>query len=91
VNAVFSGNQIADTIQNGIQRHSPTVPFIATSGNPGHRATFEGDGNPNETGVPAAPGSLYLRVDQEPATMYLKATGTDTVGWIEIATTGSPR
>jgi hypothetical protein len=70
--AVLSGNRIADTIQDGIQRHGPTVPFIVTAGNPGHRATFEGDGDPNDVGVPAAPGSLYLRVDAAPATLYLK-------------------
>jgi len=84
--AVVSENRIAEAVEVKIQRHGPTVPFLAISGNPGARAVFEGDGNPNGTGVVAPPGSLFLRVDEETsAALYIKASGTGGTGWVEMA------
>jgi hypothetical protein len=85
--AVISDNRIADAVQVKIQRHGPTVPFLAISGNPAGRAVLEGDGNPNEIPVVAPPGSLFLQVDATPARLFLKASGTDGTGWVEMATT----
>src|SRR6266568_3588278 len=84
--AVISDNRISDAVQVKIQRHGPTVPFLAISGNPAGRAVLEGDGNPNEIPVIAPPGSLFLQVDATPARLYLKASGTGGTGWVEMAT-----
>ena len=84
--AVVSDNRISDAVQVKIQRHGPTVPFLAISGNPAGRAVLEGDGNPNEIPVIAPPGSLFLQVDTTPARLYLKASGTGGTGWVEMAT-----
>jgi len=84
--AYVTGNRIADAVDVKIERHTPTVPFFATSGNPGGRSTFEGDGSPNEIGVMAPPGSIFLQIDNEAgAALYLKASGHDGSGWIEMA------
>jgi hypothetical protein len=84
--AVVSGNRIADAVGEKIQRDGLTVPFLAVSGNPGGPVILEGDGNPNQIGVPAPPGSLFLQVDdQTSAALYLKASGTGGTGWIEMA------
>jgi len=83
---IVSGNRVADAIPVKIQRHTPTVPFLAVSGNPTGRATLEGDGNPNEIGVVAPPGSLFLQVaETSAAALYLKVTGTGATGWVEMA------
>jgi hypothetical protein len=88
--ATVSGNRIADVVDVKIQRHSPTVPFLAISGNPTGPATLEGDGNPNEVGVEALPGSLFLQVDEtSAAALYLKALGTGGTGWVEMAQTST--
>ena len=84
--ALVSDNRISDAVQVKIQRHGPTVPFLAISGNPAGRAVLEGDGNPNEIPVIAPPGSLFLQIDATPARLYLKASGTGGTGWIEMAT-----
>lgn len=82
--ALVAGNRIGATVATKIGRHGPTVPYIVVAGNPGHRAIFEGDGDPE--GRVAAPfGSLFLRVDAEPSTLYLKALGTGTTGWAPMA------
>jgi hypothetical protein len=83
--ALVTGNRIADDVNYKIQRDGRTVPFLAVSGNPGAAAIFEGDGTP-EGIVAAAPGSIFLRVDNPAAaTAYLKA-GTGLTGWFQLAT-----
>jgi hypothetical protein len=69
-----------------IQRHGPTVPFVAIAGNPGDRAVFEGDGNPNQVAVVAPPGSLFLQIDDgTSAAVFLKASGSGGTGWVAMA------
>jgi hypothetical protein len=64
--ALVTGNRISNNFQLKIDRHRPTVPFVAVSGNPGSRAVFEGDGSPE--GIVAAPfGSLFMRIDEATA------------------------
>jgi hypothetical protein len=87
--AVVSGNLIADGVGVKIQRHGPTVPFVAISGNPGDRAIFEGDGNPNQIDVVAPPGSLFLQIDDGiSAALFLKASGSGGTGWVAMAQAG---
>jgi hypothetical protein len=84
--ALISGNRIADAVATKVQRDVGTVPFVVVSGDAGDRAIFQGDGNPEEIGVAAPPGSLFLRVDEAPsAALYLKASGTGSSGWVEMA------
>ncbi len=84
--ALVTGNRITDDVEFKIERHGPTVPFLAVSGNPDTAAMFEGDGTPEGT-VPGAPGSIFLRVDNAAgATAYLKTTGTGVTGWVQLAT-----
>jgi Right handed beta helix region len=40
VHALVTGNRISNNFQLKIDRHRPTVPFVAVSGNPGSRAVF---------------------------------------------------
>jgi hypothetical protein len=83
---LVTGNRIADDVKFKIERDRTTVPFLAVSGNPGAAAVFEGDGTP-EGMVPGAPGSLFLSVDNPAgAIAYLKTSGTDTTGWVQLAT-----
>jgi hypothetical protein len=86
VHAVVAGNRISDNFQLKIDRHAPTVPFVAVSGNPGARAVYEGDGSPE--GLVAAPfGSLFMRIDLASDTaLYLKRSGDAETGWVAIAT-----
>jgi len=81
--AVVSDNRISGAVQVKIQRHGPTVPFLAISGNPAGRAVLEGDGNPNEIPVIAPPAVFSFRSTRQPARLYLKASGTGGTGWVE--------
>jgi hypothetical protein len=84
--ALVADNQISDAVDIKIERDGTTVPFLVTSGNPGGRAHFEGDGEPNDVGVVAQPGSTFLRCDEQgPSALYLKAIGSGGTGWVELA------
>ena len=82
--ALISGNRIVDDVKLKIERDGLTVPFFAISGNLGAVTVFEGDGTP-EGVVPGPPGSLFLRVS-DPAAAFIKTSGTESTGWIQLAT-----
>jgi hypothetical protein len=82
---LVTANRIADSIDISIDRDGQTVPFLVIGGNTGSAIMCEGDGNPNGV-VTAAPGSLFAQVDtQSPAALFLKTSGDDDSGWVEMA------
>jgi hypothetical protein len=82
--ALVTGNRIAASIATKIERDAQTVPHLAIGGNAGHRASFEGDIDP-EGRVPAPFGSVFVRVDT--STIYLKMTAAGSAGWEQILPT----
>ena len=76
--ALVAGNRIGTHIGTAVLR-SKGVPYIVTSGNPTGAAFFEGEGPPDS--IPGPAGSLFLRVDTDPAELHLKVNDTT---WIPL-------
>jgi hypothetical protein len=76
--AVVAGNRIAATVATPVER-GQGVPYIVTSGNATGPASFEGDGQPLPT--LGAVGSVWVRVDVDPAELYFK---TGAAAWTRI-------
>jgi Right handed beta helix region len=89
---VIAGNSINQNIPIQIFK-GPGVAVTTIAGNTGRVAIYEGDSDPGspdhspEGHIIAAPGSLFLQNNPEPATLYYKTNGTADTGWTQLELT----